>query len=359
MVCIASFLVLLVLSAISAKYRVLLKKAWYCVTRRVTFRPCDTTFGEDVKTSLLTPLALRAPQLVKPAAAAITVFAWIMVISTVVSLYVLVRSGLNLAVYGTCNKQNSEACSLAAAQCGIGVDHPTFTQSLFRGDVVGAFRNEFTEMADTISTIPSRFRDWQPADYVPPFASYKNGYNPALPTALDVIDPGCIVCAQLFQNVVESGLSDTVNFTYLVYPIMNDDGTPKFPYSVKIANLLTAIRITEYDNGPAANPTDWRLLEKIFVGTRPGTEITNQAWLNQFASEADADAELRSWLGELGYSSEQIADVFALADTEQVAQIVAAGRAVVRDEIRTVTIPTLLVEGRMFRGLATVDQLRP
>jgi len=359
MVCIAAFLVLLVLSAISAKYRVLLKKAWYCVTRRVTFRPCDTTFGEDIKTSLLTPLALRAPSWVKPAAAAITVFAWLMVISTVVSLYVLIRSGLNLAVYGTCNKQNSEACSLASASCSIGVEHPTFTQSLFRGQVLTAFRNEFTEMADTISTIPSRFRDWQPENYVAPYASYKNGYNPALPTALDVIDPGCVVCAELFRNVTESGLGDTVNFTYLPYPILNEDGTPKFPHSITIANLLTAIRISEYDGGPAANPTDWRLIEKIFVGKRAGTDITNQAWLNQFASADMADAELRTWLAEFGYSPQQIDEVFALSHSEQVADIVAQGRVVVRDEIRTVTIPTLIVEGRMFRGLATIDQLRP
>lgn len=361
MVCIAAFLALLVLSAISAKYRVLLKKAWYCVTRRVTFRPCDTTFGEDIKASLLAPLALRAPSWVKPAAAAITVFAWLMVISTVVSLYVLVRSGLNLAVYGTCNKQNSEACSLAAASCAIGVEHPTFTQSLFSGDVIGAFRNEFTEMADTIATIPSRFRDWEPTNYVAPYASYKNGYNPALPTALDVIDPGCVICAQLFRNIGESGLSDNVNLTYLLYPILQDDGTPKFPYSIKIAHLLTAIRIYEYDRdgGTVASPTDWRLLEKIFVGTRPGTEVTNQLWLNEFASPEVADAALRDWLTEFGYTPAQINAVFELAESDEVAQIVADGRVVVRDEIRTVTIPTLITEGRMFRGLATVDQLAP
>ncbi|MCL1801635.1 MAG: hypothetical protein FWG25_09805, partial [Promicromonosporaceae bacterium] len=228
MVCIAAFLVLLVLGAVSAKYRVLLKKAWYCVTRRVTFRPCDTTFGEDLKNSILAPLALRAPRWVKPASIAISVFAWVMVISTVVSLYVLARSGLNLAVYGTCNKHHAEACTLAAASCSIGVEHPTFTQSIRQGDIIGAFVNEFTEVADTISTIPSRFRDWQPEEFLPPFASFKGGYVPGQQVILEVIDPGCGICAELYKNIVESGLDATSNMAYLVYPIMEID-RPHFP----------------------------------------------------------------------------------------------------------------------------------
>jgi len=358
MVCIASFIVLLVMGAISAKYRPLLKKAWYCVTRRVTFRPCDTTFGDDVKTMLLAPLALKAPQWVKPAARAITVFAWLMVITTVVSLYAVVRSGLNLAVYGTCNKQNAEACSLGALSCSIGVEHPTFTQSLFRGHIVTAFRDEFTNLADTIATIPLRFRDWAPENYLPPYASFKGGYNPALPTALDVIDPGCIICSQLFKNIEETELANHFNIAYLVYPIPNEDGTPHFPHSFTIANLLTAIRIHEYGTERANDPTDWKLLERIFTGYRPGDVVPNQQWLNEFATPETAHEQLVQWLNEFGYSPAEIDEVFVLADSQQVADIVAQGRDVVRNEIRTVTIPTLLVPGHMYRGLATADQLR-
>ena len=358
MVCIASFLVLLVLGAISAKYRVLLKKAWYCVTRRVTFRPCDTTFGEDLKNSILAPLAIRAPQWVKPASVAITVAAWVMVASTVISLYVLARSGLYLAVYGTCNKQNTEACSLAAASCSIGVDHPTFSQSLFRGDVVGAFVNEFSDITETLATIPSRFRNWDPDAYLPPFASFKDGYVPGQQTILEIIDPGCGVCAQLFINIEEAGLDQVSNMSYLVYPIM-DGGEPHFPHSVMIANLLTAIRVHEYDGGPSDRPTDWLLLEQIFTGVRPGTAVSNQFWFNELATPAMAEQQLHDWLLTFGYSESEIAEVFALADSAQVAEIVADGRVVVRDVIRTVTIPTLLTPGRMHRGLASVNSLTP
>jgi len=382
MVCVASFLVLLVLwvpvaiisktkagadtwiGALADKLRPLFKKAWYCVKRRTTFRKCDTTFGEDVKNTVLAPLAIRAPRWVKPVSGIISVVAWVMVISTVVSLYVLLRSGLNLAVYGTCNKRNAEACTLAAASCSIGVEVPSFSQSLFAGHPVEAFRNEFSGIADTIQTIPSRFTNWQPDRYLPPFASFKGGYDPAKETILEVIDPGCAICAQMYRNISEAGLDQATNMSYLVYPIMTLNTVtgqmePKFPHSVTIANLLTAIRIHEGANGPVSDPTDWKLLREIFTGYRPGGVVSNQGWLNGLASDAAAEQQLKDWLAEFGYSDSEIAEVFELANSSQVADIVAAGRVTVREEIRTVTIPTLLVPGRMHRGLVEVDALRP
>jgi len=376
MVCVASFLVLLVLwvpvaiisktkagadtwvGALAEKLRPLFKKAWYCVKRRTTFRKCDTTFGEDVKNTVLAPLAIRAPRAVRPVSGLITAVAWVMVLSTVISLYVLLRSGLNLAVYGTCNKRNAEACTLAAASCSIGVEHPSFTQSLFRGHPVEAFRNEFTALADTIQTIPSRFTNWQPDQYLAPFASFKGGYQPGRETILEVIDPGCGICAQMFRNIEESGLDAATNMSYLPYPIMME-GTPKFPNSVWISNLLTAIRIHEYDGGPAADPTDWKLLREIFTGYRPGTEVGNQFWLNELATREAAENQVKAWLAEFGYSDDEIISVFELSNSQQVADIIAAGRVTVREEIRTVTIPTLLVPGHMHRGLVEVNELRP
>ncbi len=126
MVCIVAFVVVLVLSAVSAKYRRLLGRAWGCFARRVTLRPCDTSFRDDVKSSLLAPLAVRAPALVKPASIAIEVVAWVMVLSLIVSLYLLGRSGLNLFVYGTCDKQDTQSCALAAEACSIGSETPGF-----------------------------------------------------------------------------------------------------------------------------------------------------------------------------------------------------------------------------------------
>ena len=121
MLCIVAFFVVLVASAVSAKYRKLLGRAWGCAWRRMTLRPCHASFGDDVKSSMLAPLALRAPRLVRPATIMIDVLAWVTVVSLVVSLFIVFKSGLNLAVYGTCDKQNAEACSLSAQACGVGV----------------------------------------------------------------------------------------------------------------------------------------------------------------------------------------------------------------------------------------------
>ncbi len=52
MLCIASFIVFLILGVFSGYYRALAKKAWQCVGRRITFRPCDTSFADDVKGKL-------------------------------------------------------------------------------------------------------------------------------------------------------------------------------------------------------------------------------------------------------------------------------------------------------------------
>ena len=52
MFCIAAFIILALISIFSARYRKLAKKAWSCTLRRVTLRPCDTSFKEETKNKL-------------------------------------------------------------------------------------------------------------------------------------------------------------------------------------------------------------------------------------------------------------------------------------------------------------------
>ncbi|GAB95456.1 hypothetical protein KILIM_020_00240 [Kineosphaera limosa NBRC 100340] len=357
MLCIAAFIVLLFLAAVSAKYRRLLRRAWSCVTRRVTFRPCDTTFRQDVKDSLLAPLALRAPRLVAPASVAIEVVAWVMVLSLVVSLYIVARSGLNLAVYGTCDKADPAACSLSATQgCGIGSARPGFGESLRSGDVIGAVRNEAADVGDTVSALPRMFRSWDAAEYALPQASYQGGYRDGRPTALEVIDPGCQFCAQLFANVRESGFAEKNNVTYIVYPI-GSDLLPRFANSPLIARYLTAVRLTEAQAGTHANnPTDWLLLENIFVGRRPDG-VAWQTWFNEDASPQEATAQLQAWLAGAGYDQAAIAQIAELAASDRVRDVIAEGKRVVDDDIQTVTIPSMIADGRLHMGAISAQDL--
>lgn len=357
MLCIAAFFVVLVLATVSAKYRKLLGRAWGCFSRRVTLRPCDSSFRDEVKDSILAPVALRAPRLVAPASVAIEVVAWLMVLSLVVSLYIVARSGLNLAVYGTCNKQDPVACSLSSTQgCGIGSSEPSFGESFLSGDVVGAFGNEFSDLADTVAAVPGTFRTWEATDYVVPGASYLGGYREGLPTALEVIDPGCQFCGRLFREVEGSGFAERHNVTYIVYPI-GMGLAPRFQHSPLVAEYLTAVRLLESERGThATDPTDWFILEQMFTGTR-SDGITWQVWFNEHASAAEATAQLHAWLGEAGYDAAGVQEVASLAASEQVAAAIDEGMRVVDEEIRTVTIPSMVAGGKLHKGAVEADVL--
>ncbi len=360
MVCVVAFVVVLIGSAVSARYRRLLGRAWGCVWRRVTFRACGTTFRQDVTSSLLAPLAVRHPRLVRPAGIAIEVTAWLMAVTMVVSLYLLGRSGLNLFVYGTCDKQDGQSCSLASEMCSIDGGTPGFWDSALRGDVLGAFGDEAASLGETLAAVPSRLRTWDAASYAARESTYLGGYREQLPTAVEVIDPGCRYCAQLLRNMQESGFDDTHNITYLPYPILGEDG-PRFAHSALVARYLVAVRRFEAGRGGLAGATaDWHILEQLFTGENPDG-VSWQLWLNEFATAAEAEAQLQTWLGETGYDGDDVGAVRALARSHAVADELARIRTVVEDEIRTVAIPSLIAGGSLRSGLvdaATLQTIR-
>lgn len=358
MLCVAAFVVLLFLGAVSAKYRTLLRRAWGCMARRVTFRPCDTTFREDVKNSLLAPVALRSPRLVGPASVTIEVVAFLMVASLVLSVYVVGRSALNLAAYGTCNRADPVACSLSSTQgCGIASDELGFTTTLLRGDVVGAFRNEGAALADAAAAVPNRLRTWDAIEFVPEHASYLGGYRESLPVALEVIDPGCRFCASLYRNLEEAGVDGTHNITYIVYPI-GGDLAPRFPHSHLVARYLTALQMLESESGaPAGEPTDWVILGHIFSGVNDEGQSW-QVWLNDEATAEQATDRLHTWLLEAGYDDEGVAQVAALSESDRVEEAIVAGQLVVEEEIRTVTVPSLIIDGDLIGGAVSVEELQ-
>lgn len=356
MVCVVAFFVLLVLSAVSAKYRRFLGAGWNCFARRVTFRACDTTFRDDVKNRMLAPLAVRSPRLVKPASIAIEVLAWVMVLSLIVSLYLVGRSGLNLFVYGTCDKQNAQACSLGAQACSIDGGAPGFWASIGSGDVLGAFGREFASVGDTIATIPSRLKTWDAADYASADATFLGGYTEGRPIAVEVLDPGCRFCAELFRNMREAGFDDTHNVTYLAYPIETAFGS-KFPNSPLIASYLGAVRAFEASRGTSQGQmADWYILEQLFTTDAAGGG-TMQEWMNA-ASAEEATSILHEWLGDAGYTPDEVDELARLAGSDEVAGDLAKTRTVVEDDIRTVTIPALIAGGRLHAGVVDVDTLR-
>jgi len=360
MFCIAAFIVLLVMGAVSAKYRRFARIAWGCAVRRVTFRPCDTTFKQDLKDHLLAPIAVRTPRLVKPASVGLEVVAWLVILTTVWSGYTVVKSGLNLYVYGTCNKENAESCTLGAEACAIPDQTPTFWGSIAEFDVIGAFGNEFTSLGETISQIPTRMQNWDATEYLPANETYLTAFDEAKPTALEVIDPGCQFCRQLFANIEEAGFENEYNLTYVPYPIEGEDGY-KFPNSLLVTQYLEALRLTPDINEPSeatasSAPVDWQVLERIFTG-ETDNGVPFQSRINGLDTDA-ATALLDGWLIEFRLDADEVATIKSVSASDEVSDIIASNKELVEDDIHTVKIPTIIFDGRRHDGLVDVDGLK-
>lgn len=352
MFCIAAFIIILFMAAVSARYRKYVKKAWNCTWRRVTFRPCDTTFKQDIKDHLLAPLAARHPRLVKPASTTLEILAFLVVLTTVWSGYTVVESGLNLYVYGTCNKQDSASCSLGAEACSIPDQRPSFGDSLAALDIVGAFGNDFARLGETIGELPTRFRDWKTSDYLPENATFLTE-DAATPDALEIVDPGCLYCKNLFANIEESGFTKTHNLSYIAYPIASTTGY-KFPNSLLVTQYLEALRL--HPLAGAQTPVDWQVLSRIYTGhDAAGAEF--QGVINT-ATHAETVALLDSWLTEFGLTDEQLSAVKTSAASGQVAAVIARNKTIVGDRVKTLKIPTIIFDGRRHDGLVSVGTLR-
>jgi hypothetical protein len=351
--CIAAFIVLLFMAAISARYRRYLKAAAGCTFRRVTFRKCDTTFKQDVKDRMLAPIAARNPALVRPASITIEVLAVLVVLTTIWSGFLVVQSGLNLYVYGTCNKQDSASCSLGAQSCSIPNATPTFTESLGKFDLVDAFGNELSSVGDTIGAIPARFKTWKAADYLPANATYLEKYDPSKPTALEIVDPGCEYCKQLFENIEKAGFANKENLAYIAYPIASTTGY-KFTNSLLVTQYLEALQLNPLAG--AKTPVDWQILSRIYAGNTPDG-VPWQSRINGMGHAATASL-LQGWMAEFGMSPAQIATVTTVAASDKVTGIIAANKKIVEDRINTVKIPTIMFDGHRHDGLVAVNDLK-
>lgn len=134
MLCVASLIVLLVLSVFSAKYRPYVKEAYDCVFRRITLRPCNTGFDVKVKSAVVVALAKKSEKLANLFNRYFEILSWIFVVSFVVSLGWTLRGGYLFWTTGSCNGLNqggfcvfdpsgeSNAVSAASVECRSGGD---------------------------------------------------------------------------------------------------------------------------------------------------------------------------------------------------------------------------------------------
>lgn len=356
MFCIAAFIVLLVVGIFSAKYRLMMKQAWGCVGRKFTLRPCDTNFKKDLKDHILAKVANKSPKMVKTADISIEIGAVVIVILTIWSLAVVIISGLNLYVYGTCKPSNAAACSLGAEACSIEKDTIGIVEAITSFKIHTYAAQEVNALVDTITAIPARMKTWDATQYVPSNASYARTFDQNKPTAVEIIDPGCKFCRELFLNMKESNFPDRYNLTYIAFPIPSSDEASgyKFPHSYLVTTYLEAMRLLPLEN--AEIPSDWQLLEIIFTGKEDKWD--NQINMNGIWTKAEMEANIEKWLQRIGYDDAQITEIQKKAQSQEVADIIATNKHTVNEVIKTVKIPTLIFDGRRAGGVLSADKLR-
>ncbi len=359
MFCIAAFVVLFVCGIFSAAYRKLARKAWHCVVRRLTFRPCDINFSEEMKGKLLGKIILIHPRLARFLDRWIDVFAWMFAILSIWSLVAVFLAGLNLLIYDTCDPQHSENCSLSGEACSISSYTPGLWELTRQGHPLQWFATEADTLGTTVSLIPARFKTWKPEEYVSADNTTYQPVDPAKPWALEIVDPGCSACAKLFANIKTSGFENRYNLTYMAFPI--PDATSwsgyKFMNSYLLATYLEAMKQVTPAHPTGDIPPDWRLLERIYTGV----DSEGVKWQQRFDLKFDPD-EARRVLGEFcrdfGYSDEQREQIAQLAMSKEIADKIQTHKFVVEKQIRTVKIPTIIFHGRRYDRVVAPDQLK-
>lgn len=346
MVCIAAFIILALVGVfvaflsifrpdIGRKYWTVFKKAWGCVGKKVRLQKCETNFKDDVKNSMLSRIVLRHPRWVAPLGTAIEVGSVLIVVITVWSLVESVKALLAIWVFGTCNVSIPESCALGAEICGIDSVEP-------RNPVEWTGR-WFSEWGEIFANIPDRFHSWEAEDYLVEPYSFATPYQEGKPLALDIFDPGCLVCIQSYRNQKSDSFFDRYNTVLMVYPIQLPDGSYKFNNSDLIARYIHAANLLDADDYAS------RILDLIFTGSN-SDGISFQSVL-QNSSADEAEKLLQSWLKDFGAKANLIKQISEAAHSERVDEIMNEIKNVVEDRIHAKGIPTLIYDGKKHNGL--------
>lgn len=345
MVCIAAFIVLCLVGIfvaflsifrrdIGRKYWAVFKKAWGCVGKKVRFQKCETNFKDDVKNTLLSKVVLKHPRWVKPLGVAIEVSAVLIVLITIWSLVEAIKALLALWVFGTCNVSQPASCALGAEICGIDAEAPSNPL-----EWTGRW---FSEWGEIFVNIPDRFHSWKAEDYLIEPYTFVEEYHDGKPLALDVFDPGCVICMQSYRNQKSSDFFTEYNVVPMIYVIELPDGTPKFANSDIIAQYFYAANVAETDYSS-------QIIDRLFTG-RDENNMNYQAVFAALSAD-EAEKMLQSWLKDFGASAKEVQQIADLTTSAEVTQILASVKTTVEDKLHAKGIPLMLYDGRKHNGL--------
>ena len=391
MVCIAAFIILCLISVfvgflsifnktLGKKYWAVFKKAWHCVFKKVRLQKCDTNFKDDVKNTLLKRLVVKNPKLLKPASVLIEVLSVLIVFITVWSLIIAIKSLLALWVFGTCNVSQPSQCGLGATSCTIDQSEPT--------DLAGKIGRSFSEWGEIFSAIPDRLKTWEAKDYFTsssvPLLNLQAEENQEVKAknteallkfyqdhtvpesskvAIDIVDPGCVVCMQSYRNQKQSGFFDRYFTVANLYAIPTPEGGYKFSNSKLISDyidsLVQVIKKQLQENHQGTNLDEFlrvpsKILDRLYSGSKDNRNYID--FFNYSYDQQAALSELDSWSKEFGLSKtqrKQISDHIKqqLSNREEKTTYDQEIKNLVEEKIKAKGIPVEIYDQKQHNGL--------
>lgn len=351
MVCIAAFIILALIGIfvaiisifkpeIGKNYLKALKKAWGCLWKKVRLQKCETGFKDDVKNTLLKRVVVKHPTWVKPLSAVIEVLSVVIVVIAVWALLTAVKSLLALWALGSCNVTKPSQCSLGAEICSIDQEEPS--------NVFEATGRWFEEWGEIFEAIPEKFQNYDASSYNFNYVAVIGDSSEAdRPIAVDIFDPGCIVCLNSYVNQKATGFFDRYEVRLVPFAIQNADGGYKFRNSGIIVRYMLAAE--QIRSGLAVE-----LLDHIFTERTDDEKYDGMSYQQMFNSvydEAAATKKLEEWLADAGLDAAGVAKVREIAAYPEITTKMNENREIVENQLNIRAIPTMIYEGKKHAGL--------
>ena len=354
MICIAAFIILLLIWLFTPAMKIfgfkkqaeninkMFKKSLHCFSRRATFRACDSNFGDEIKHSILRKLIVKHKKWVKPVSWAIEAVSFLIIMISIWSLLTVVKSGLALYTFGTCDIQRPASCAL----------NSTEACSIDGGSADGPIITWFTDWGQIFNALPSKFQSWNAEDYIVKNSTYygefSNTVSKDAKIAVDIFDPGCIVCRRSFLNQQKSNFFNDYKVYLLPYPIEG-----KFDNSILISKYIEAVRGAQPENGDKIS-AEWLIVENIFTKKNEKGILYQEVFNGESqtpTTESETEKIIHTWLKDAGFTDSQISKIAEKAKSEEISKRLEENKRIVNDEIKTKSIPTMIYENTRHEGV--------
>lgn len=344
MVCIAAFIILALIGVFVAivsifkpkvgkAYLKMFKKAWGCLWKKVRLQKCETNFKSDVKNTLLSRVVIKHPKWTKPLSVLIEILSVIIVLVVIWAIITAIKSLLALWVFGSCNVTKPSACTFGAEVCSIDEEEPK--------NPLEATGRWFEEWGEIFTAIPDKFKEYKAEDYHFNYINFNTSENK--PVAVDILDPGCSVCASSYINQKKSGFFDNYNVRLVPFAIQDAEGNYKFKNSEIIVKYMFAVE--EVHSGIAI-----QILDKIFTGY-DDNGISYQIRFNEYYDRDTATTTLENWLAEFGLDEGAINEIREIVNYPEITTKMTENRQIVENELHAKGIPTMIYDGKRHTGV--------